>query len=226
MKNKKFKVHQPNTDNNFIYLFISLLSLLLGIALAQDYSSSWENEIFPFFTLLMLALSVKSLHTQVEFKKIIYVLIASIVLLFVVSKIFQSTFILYFNLLIILIFFITSFWAAYKQVLFSGEINENKIIGSITLFLLLGLIWTVLYLILLVIDPSAFTGIDANTWQSNFSQVAYFSFVTLSTLGYGDISPNTHLGEFLVYLEAIAGVFYMAIIVASLISVKFSNDKD
>ncbi|MBT8054181.1 MAG: potassium channel family protein [Gammaproteobacteria bacterium] len=44
----------------------------------------------------------------------------------------------------------------------------------------------------------------------------YFSFVTLTTLGYGDISPATPLAEVLVILEAVTGIFYLAIIVASL----------
>ncbi|MCV5959457.1 potassium channel family protein, partial [Escherichia coli] len=47
---------------------------------------------------------------------------------------------------------------------------------------------------------------------------AYFSFVTLTTLGYGDISPLTPLAQVVVYLEAITGVFYMAIVVSSLVS--------
>nr|WP_269764034.1 potassium channel family protein [Shewanella benthica] len=48
--------------------------------------------------------------------------------------------------------------------------------------------------------------------------MAYFSFVTLTTLGYGDISPISPFSQVLVYMEAIAGVFYMAIVVASLVS--------
>ena len=50
------------------------------------------------------------------------------------------------------------------------------------------------------------------------SNAAYFSFVTLTTLGYGDISPLTPLAQVVVYLEAITGVFYMAIVVSSLVS--------
>ncbi len=71
-------------------------------------------------------------------------------------------------------------------------------------------------------DPTAFSGIETANWQQSFSRVAYYSFVTLTTLGYGDILPTNHLAEFFVYLEAIIGVFYMAIIVASLISLRLS----
>jgi len=59
-------------------------------------------------------------------------------------------------------------------------------------------------------------------WYDNFADVAYFSFVTLTTLGYGDISPIVPIARFLVYMEAIVGVFYMAILVASLIGIRIS----
>ncbi|MCV5231345.1 potassium channel family protein, partial [Escherichia coli] len=86
------------------------------------------------------------------------------------------------------------------------------------LFLLLGLMWAIAYLILLEFSPEAFTGMEAISWGQNFSNAAYFSFVTLTTLGYGDISPLTPLAPVAVYLEAITGVFYMAIVGSSLVS--------
>ena len=83
-----------------------------------------------------------------------------------------------------------------------------------------------IYLLLLAMDPSAFSGIEAVNWQQGFSRVAYYSFVTLTTLGYGDILPTNHIAEFFVYMEAIIGVFYMAIIVSSLISLHLSALQD
>ncbi len=62
-------------------------------------------------------------------------------------------------------------------------------------------------------------------WGENFSNAAYFSFVTLTTLGYGDISPTSPVAQVIVYLEAIAGVFYMAIVVASLVGASQTNQE-
>jgi len=107
-------------------------------------------------------------------------------------------------------------------VLFVGDIDTNKIIGSLTLYLLLGLIWAVIYLLILAMDPQDFSGIEAADWQQMFARVAYYSFVTLTTLGYGDVLPINHIAEFFAYMEAIIGVFYMAIIVSSLISLRLS----
>ncbi|RLA58634.1 MAG: two pore domain potassium channel family protein, partial [Epsilonproteobacteria bacterium] len=80
-----------------------------------------------------------------------------------------------------------------------------------------------IYLLILAMDPEAFSGIEAANWQQIFARVSYYSFVTLTTLGYGDILPKNHIAEFFVYMEAIIGVFYMAIIVSSLISLRLSS---
>ncbi|WP_140310699.1 potassium channel family protein, partial [Vibrio parahaemolyticus] len=87
--------------------------------------------------------------------------------------------------------FYGTFQSLVRKILFSGQIDTNKLIGSVALFLLLGLMWAVAYLLLLEVDPLAFRGLEAIPWEDNFSNSAYFSFVTLTTLGYGDISPVT-----------------------------------
>jgi len=51
----------------------------------------------------------------------------------------------------------------------------------------------------------------------------YYSFVTLTTLGYGDIVPLSATARSLVYMEAIFGQFYIAILVAGLVSIHISN---
>ena len=80
-----------------------------------------------------------------------------------------------------------------------------------------------LYLFIAEVVPGAFNGLPQAPWLDNFATAVYFSFVTITTLGYGDISPVLPLARFLVYMEAIIGVFYMAILVASLIGVRMSD---
>lgn len=211
---------QLSSKNNFIYLFFSLIILLFSSAVIVEFPGSLGDDIFSIVTILMLGLSIKSLKSEMTWKWVGYALIAFFVLLTILGKLFDHQFNLYFSLVILLIFFIGSFILAAKQVLFVGDVDGNKIIGSLSLYLLLGLIWTVIYLLLLAMDINAFSGIEATNWQQGFSRVAYYSFVTLTTLGYGDILPTNHVAEFFVYMEAIIGVFYMAIIVSSLISLR------
>lgn len=208
--------------NNFVYLFFSLLIFLFSAAIMSEFPGTIGQDIFSVVTIVMLLVSIKSLRTEKTWMWAVYTLVAFFVILTVLGKVFEHELNVYLTLLILLMFFTGSFSTAAKQVLLEGDIDGNKIIGSLSLYMLLGLIWAVIYLLLLAMDPTAFSGIETANWQQSFSRVAYYSFVTLTTLGYGDILPTNHLSEFFVYLEAIIGVFYMAIIVASLISLRLS----
>ena len=218
---------KPITNqNNFLYLFLSLIIFLFSAAVVVEFPGSLGEDIFSIVTLIMLAVSMKSLKTERTWTWTVYALIAVFALFTILGKLFGHQFYVYFILVTLLIFFMVSFSTAAKQVLFIGDIDSNKIIGSLSLYLLLGLIWTMIYLLLLAMDPSAFSGVEAANWQQGFSRIAYYSFVTLTTLGYGDILPTNHIAEFFVYMEAIIGVFYMAIIVSSLISLRLSAMQD
>jgi len=127
------------------------------------------------------------------------------------------------HLLVLLGFFIWMTWLVARQVLFTGGITGNDVVGAICIYMLLGLIWAMLYLFLAQTMPGAFNGLPQAPWLDNFSAAVYFSFVTITTLGYGDISPAMPMARFLVIMEAIIGVFYMAILVASLIGVRLSG---
>ena len=85
------------------------------------------------------------------------------------------------------------------------------------MYLLLALIWTVLYLIALEFWPTAINGIQYRDWRDNFGEVAYYSYITMTTVGYGEITPAIPVTRTLAYLQAITGTFYMAIVVASMV---------
>ena len=80
-----------------------------------------------------------------------------------------------------------------------------------------------LYLLVAEFNPNAFSGIEQASWKQNFPEFIYFSFVTLTTLGFGDVLPLSPLARFLVYMEAVVGVFYMAIVVSSLVGASLSD---
>ena len=216
---------QLSHENNFIYLCGALIALLFSASLVPELSGTWGEDLFSLVSLLMIVVSLKSIHTDVTWKKSLYIILLFLLIVNILGKIFYFGAISYFNLALLLFFFIGSFWRAYKQILFEGEVDTNKIIGSLSLYLLLGLAWTIIYLMLFQLDPTAFSGLETDTWKQNFAQMAYYSFVTLTTLGYGDVLPKNHVAQFFVYMEAIVGVFYMAIIVSSLISLRLANLK-
>ncbi len=124
-----------------------------------------------------------------------------------------------------LLFFSVMTVAAAREALFTGVVEANTIIGTLAIYLLLGLVWAVLYLIILEFFPGAFNGIEPGSWEDNLSNAVYFSFVTMTTLGYGDISPAFPVSESLSLLQAVVGTFYMAIVVASLVGASTNTRK-
>jgi hypothetical protein len=208
--------------NNFIYLIVSLVFLLLAGALVDQFPSTLGQHIFQAASVVTLALSTFGFRsTQLRLQTGVG-LTLSVLVIVVLGVLLDATGMSSLHLFVLILFYVWATWLAAKQVLFSGPIDGNKIVGAICIYLLVGLIWALLYLFIAQTIPDAFNGLEQLVWYDNFADVAYFSFVTLTTLGYGDISPVIPIARFLVYMEAIVGVFYMAILVASLIGIRIS----
>ena len=102
------------------------------------------------------------------------------------------------------------------RVLKKGPITFHRIEGAIAVYLLLGLTWSNAFELVEYLNPGSFTG--ALTGSGRFSSWMYFSFVTLATLGYGDIAPVHPVARSLAVAEAITGQLYLAILIARLVS--------
>jgi len=216
-------VKKISQENNFIYLFFALILFLFSSALVHQLQTSLLNGIHQIIVVAVFLIGVHSLKANRSWLWAVYLMSIILGTLFVSKYFFTNNIFLdYIHLVILLLFFIGSFMLSYKQIIMSRTIGQNMLIGSIVLYLLLGLIWSMFYLLLLVTFPDAFHGIISQDWRENLPRLLYFSFVTLTTLGYGDVTPNGTVTEFFTYTEAIAGVFYIAIIVSSLVSARLA----
>ncbi|UJF20295.1 ion channel (plasmid) [Vibrio sp. SS-MA-C1-2] len=127
------------------------------------------------------------------------------------------------SLIIIATFICITIFSAIKQVFFCKEVTVNIIQGSICIYLLIGLLWAIIFLINITLVPNSFHGIDDVNWLNNFPKAIYFSFVTLTSTGYGDITPILPIVRFFSYIEAIISQFYITILVSSLVAIKVSD---
>ncbi|MCJ7557262.1 MAG: potassium channel family protein [Gammaproteobacteria bacterium] len=106
----------------------------------------------------------------------------------------------------------------------SEKVNVNMIYGAVSVYMLIGLAFAFVYAGLAGLDPESFSGLDQGPGARDlFLQIIYFSFVTLSTLGYGDILPVSDLARPLAYAEAIAGQLYLTVLVARLVGMHISE---
>lgn len=210
--------------DNFSYLLGSLIFLFFFSACVEQFftRSSLGQALVMSLTVLTMTIAIWSMRSsRYAFNTGISLVISVIISALVI--ILDQTELAFLHLLSMLLFFLITLKLAAQQVLFASEINKNQIIRSICIFLLLGLIWVMLYLLLAEFSSNAFSGLSGKYWQDNFPSLIYFSFVTLTTLGFGDLLPLSPLARFLVYLEVIVGVFYMAIMVSSLVAISLNN---
>ncbi len=213
------------TENNFIYLTLALLLLLFSSAVIEQYAGGYGQGLITASTVLILLIGIFSIRSERRWFHTGIGFAAAIVLIAIAENIMDHVGLGHIHLLTMLGFFSLTAWLAIQQVLSADTIYRNRITGAICFYLLLGMIWAMIYLLLMRAEPDSFTGIATTDWQENYLRMVYFSYITLTTLGYGDISAALPVSRFFVYLEAIAGQFYLAILVASLIGMRFSGSK-
>ena len=117
--------------------------------------------------------------------------------------------------------FLAAFFALTAARLFwhlqnSSSVRRADLYTAVSIYLLIGTTWAALYGVMEVLHPGSFQlGAQSTDRQSD---LLYFSLVTLSTIGYGDIVPLTGEARMLAALEGVVGVLYIAITVAVLVS--------
>jgi hypothetical protein len=109
-----------------------------------------------------------------------------------------------------------------KQVFREGPITAHRIQGAIVVYLLLGLVWASAYQLLDILQPGSFQ-VPANEQGLHSQVLGYFSFVTLTTVGYGDVTAIHPVARSLVIAEALVGQLYPAILIARLVSLELTS---
>src|SRR5262249_19010418 len=115
-------------------------------------------------------------------------------------------------------------WSELRAILKQKEVTGETISLSISIYMLLGLDWAVFYIVLYYLQPHAFSfGSAAPPPTQSFPILVYFSLTTISTVGFGDITPLTLQARYAAVAEAITGQFYLAILVARLVGLYMSH---
>ena len=212
--------------NNFLYLTVGIVLLLFVGAISDQFYELAGQHLVQAFSVATIMIGIYGFRlTQKWFQTGIGVTVF-VMLAVVIGVALELLQLYYLHLILLFCFYLWAIWLAGKQVLFAGNIDTNRIVGAICVYLLTGLLWALMYLLIAQAIPGAFNGIEQLAWHENFADITYYSYVNLTTLGYGDISPVAPIARFLVYMEAIVGVFYMAILVASLIGVRIQESQN
>jgi hypothetical protein len=107
-----------------------------------------------------------------------------------------------------------------RFILRAPHVDSEVLSAGIATYLVLGMTWAMLYLLVSLLDPNAFLLAGSAAAGNAFDgfDAMYFSFVTITTMGYGDISPVSPVARMLAVLEATTGVLYLAVLIARLVT--------
>ena len=125
-----------------------------------------------------------------------------------------------------LVIFLSLLGTLCKSVFSSGRIDTNRILGAVSIYFLLALIWALIYSLIEVWQPGSFNipnYVAQGIRQQMVCDLIYFSNVTLTTLGYGDILPVSNLARTLANMEAMAGQLYVAIVIARMVGMQVTQ---
>jgi hypothetical protein len=124
-------------------------------------------------------------------------------------------------------FFAFALYGILREI-FVKQVSGDAIFGAVCGYLLLGIIWSLLYYAVETASPGSFNipspshaGVVAERFDRG--ALSYYSFITLATVGYGDVTPITPLARTLAWIEAVAGQFYLAVLVAGLVGFKVTQ---
>lgn len=105
-----------------------------------------------------------------------------------------------------------------KSVISAVEVSSETLYGAVAGYILIGLTWGAGFFLMATVAPSAFRSTIENAAAMRWPDFMFFSFVTLTTIGYGDIVPVSAFAKSLVILEAVTGIMFPAVTIARLVA--------
>lgn len=198
---------------------IILLTIMQFILIPLFGSYSFFMSVLNVFWMLFLLAGIFSFATSNKQATLISIVPLLFVVFSWINVVSTTPFVLVSELILSVCTFLLLIILVLMKVFEPGPITAHRVIGSIVIYMLLAHLWTVVYIFFYEHIPGSFQltlpEFESNSIQSNF---LYFSYVTLSTTGFGEILPLHPFVRALVNLESIFGVLYPVVLIGRLVS--------
>ena len=209
----------------FAYLAKSLLLLILAYPyLEVDIPGQIMLTVITIFVMISLVVAVSDRKRDIIIALCLALpWFASLIINFPLFENARSILVRKEIVFAVLLFSYTTF-NIFTHLLRTREVTSEILFSSVCVYLLIGLTWAALYILIEYIYPGSF--IDASTTLPiNAPRFLFFSYVTLTTTGYGTLLPASDPARSLALVEAIFGQLYLAILVARLVGLHISKPR-
>jgi hypothetical protein len=218
-KNRGLPLGQIIFRGRFLFLLIYLLALIAAQPIDEAigrFGLILNIAVSIILISAVYAISEKSIHT------VIGILLAVPLLCILWAKeIFEIPWLQIPETIIGITFFVFIITIVLKFLFSQEEIKRDMLAGAASVYLMLAIVWMYAYRLIALIQPGSFAIADAQNIEQ--TTALYYSFVTITTLGYGDIFPVTTLAKSCAILEAVVGQLYLVVTVAWLVGMQVSQ---
>jgi voltage-gated potassium channel len=212
------KQHLAISGENFFFLLIALLAFILSwpFLLTLNYGR-------VIVTLLFIGVFFASIYSVGRKNKFVYSILLTLVILSITLRIivhfYQTPFFMITAALMNVTCLTFVAIVILEHILIGRKITLNEIYGAICVYLLIGLIWTIMFILTHLLNPQAFyISPDAAHYTRELSQFLYFSFVTLTSAGCCEIYPISPMARGLVFLEVIISQIYLIVLIGWMVA--------
>ena len=221
------------TDASLSFLLVSLFALLFVLypLVEPKTITSYALEVL---TLLVL---ISGAYTVSDRRGVLFLCIGLAAVAFslqIILFVAPGRLLLVLRLTSMMLFLAVVSGAVLYKVLRKGRVTAHRVGGAIAVYLMLGLIWASAYSLVFIHEPASFdlgAPIEATDELSEIQtrgtgRLVYFSFVTMTTLGYGDVTPKSYAAGNLAVLQALTGQIYLAVILARIVSLLVTRPEE
>ena len=219
---KKYKVPliEALLRDRFLFLLISLLSLILLAPLLGEYVN-----LNTLSDIIITAIFLSAIYAISQKER--YLLISFLLLLPVLAAIWLSHFVNTPFLRLVgnccgILFFAFTIIIILSAIFRENEVTLDVIYGAIAVYLLMALMWAFIYEVIDTLKPNAFS-VTGEALEVSRHHFFYYSFVTITTVGYGDITPVSLVARSFSILEMLIGQIYLVVLIARLVGIHISQ---
>lgn len=202
----------------FPHLFFTLLAFVVFAPMATG--ALWQRLVYLALTITMLSAAFRLSWWQPKLRAVEVALIATAIATAAVKTFDLESPLVSSLLVFTAIFLIITSILLLRKITSDQVVTADTLYGAASIYLLIGITWALVFSVLSAFqqDTLSYASYQGQTAAAGtWPQYMYFSFMTLATVGYGDITPNTQIARSVAILEVISGVFYVALLIGRLV---------